>query len=240
MPKTKQPTRKHSTRTPVRKPRTPSRSQSPESALARVSQRRLHVPDLPTPPAVERLLSFDAWVDYGKQLKEHEARLREHLKTFQLVVGDWYNYGTEHWQRPAEKAAREIGYSKETVQNFAWVARRIPDSLRGDDYTFEDYRTVAALPEEAERKEWLEKKCENKWSGKELRRQIASARGDDPAPETAEEREHVRGSALDELVRQWNALGDTLTRKGGDLAVAQADVYFDCANQLSRALGGGR
>lgn len=241
MSKTQRSTRKRlHTRTPSRQPRTHSRSKAPESALARVSQRSLRVPDLPTPPAVERLLSFEAWTDYGRQLKEHEARLHEHLQTFQLVVGDWYNYGVEHWQRPAEKAAREIGYSRETIQNFAWVARRIPASLRGDDYTFEDYRTVAALDEESERAEWLEKKKENEWSGKELRRQIASARGHEPAPATADEREEQRGNALDELAREWNETGDKLARQGGEVSLAQADVYFDCANALARALGGGR
>lgn len=207
-------------------PKTPSRTKSPLQ----------QIPALPAAPTVERLLSFDTWLDYGKQLKAHEGKLAEHVKTYQLVLGDWYAYGLGHWQRPAERAARELGYSKETIENFAWVARKIPPSLRGDGLTFEDYRTVAALSTEAERGEWLEKKQAGGWSGRELRLQIAKARGKPAAPSTKMERRQAEGNALTQLLAAWQAEGDALVAKRDEISLAQADVLFDCAARLERAL----
>ncbi len=211
----------------------------PKTVQRTKGQRPLgEIPALPEPPTIERLLSFDAWLDYGKELKAHEGKLAEHVKTYQLVLGDWYAYGLGHWQRPAERAARELGYSKETIENFAWVARKIPPSLRGDGLTFEDYRTVAALPTEEERGEWLEKKQAGGWSGRELRQQIAKAKGKPAALSTQSERRQAEGNALTQLLAAWQAEGDALVARGDEISLAQADVLFDCTSRLQRAVEG--
>ncbi len=226
--------------------RPPSRARPPERAMPmpiptpprlQLVPKRLHpLPALPTPPTIERQLSFDAWRDYGEQLKAHEGQLAEHVKTFQLVVGDWYAYGVDHWQRPAERAARDLGYSKETIENFAWVARKIPSSLRNDDYSFEDYRAVAALPTADERGEWLAKKRAGDWSGRRLRQEIARAKGKPVAPSTQTARRQAEQDAVTGLVTIWQAEAEALLAKGEPTAMAQADVLFDCAARLERAI----
>ncbi len=86
--------------------------------LQLVPKKLSQIPAIPPAPTVERLLSFDAWLDYGKELKAHESRIADHVKTFQLVVGDWYNYGVDHWKRPAERAAR-LGYLAQDAYLFS-------------------------------------------------------------------------------------------------------------------------
>lgn len=194
------------------------------------------LPDTPA-PALEHLYSFDQWCDYGVQLAEYQSRLGEYVKAYQLLIGDWINYGISHWQRPAEREIKALGFSRETADNFAWVARRIPESLRGDEKaTFEDYRTVAALDSPKERAEWLEKKRANEWSGRELRRQIAAARGKPIAPTSAAARVTFERGAMEKLIEELCTEGTALLAMPDAISQAQGDVKLDCAARLRKAV----
>ncbi len=189
---------------------------------------------------VSGITTFDGWKLYGKQLRDHDDQLAEHAKSFQLVLGDWANFGVSTWGEQAERAIKEIGYKPETIQNFKWVAARIPDSLRDEGTTLEDYRAVAPLATETERKEWLDKKKAEGWSGRRLREEIKKARaGQQARTDVPPERLTTsRRDALTALVDEFNATGDDLLKRGDELSKAQADVYFDCAAQLKDALKG--
>lgn len=210
------------------------------------ARRQSPLPDLPT---VERIPTFEAWLEFGKQLKDYESRLGAHVQRYQLVVGDWANYGTDQWGRAAESAIAKLGYSHETVRNLAWVARRIPASLRNDALTLEDYRAVAPLEDEGEREEWLDRKQSEQWSGRRLRDEIQQSRnGHGAEASSCAEAKPVQATltgvpvsrpkdGLRDLAGEWTADAETLIARGDELSRAQADVYLDCAARLKEAIG---
>lgn len=221
---------------------------------------RALVPKMSSLPVARHYQDFDAWYACGEQLSEFGDMLKRTGAQYQLVVGKWYNDGLlneSKWRKEntvnrkhkaisVEYAAQQLGFDKETIANWGWVERNTIEmrkSLRGDalknghSLTFEDLRAVAALNSPKEQRQWIEKKRENEWSGAELRRQIAEARGKRVAPRALEEREAEQMDALMQLIAELNADGKQLLKKGDKLSLAQADVYFDCANRIKVALG---
>ncbi len=194
------------------------------------------------PVAVDKRLvklDFNGWKDEGKKLKNVERGLGKEVQRVQMAIGAWYNFGIHRWKKNAERAAKVLGYTLDTIQNFAWVDRRIPRSLRNDNLTFEHYRVAAALPREAQRKELLAKAIKNQISGKELRRQVQESKGVKAKPRTTVERREQSATGLTKLIADWRAKAKQLmaTPAEDKLAKAQADVYFDCAHALATALG---
>ena len=133
-----------------------------------MNEKQLTIPALPNLPTIERELQFDEWAATMRDLFEFENKLEGARVKYQLIVGRAFAYGQERWKRGAEHEAVRIGFALGTLYNWSSVARRISPSIERDDLTFEDYRALAKLENDAEREKWIARKQAEGWSGKRL------------------------------------------------------------------------
>ena len=96
-------------------------------------------------------------------------------------IGDWLQYGEREYGERYDAAAAVTGYSKQTLMDAVWVARKVPKSLRVKRLSFGHHKAVAKL-EPAEQKHHLADAARNRWSVAELRERIKeSTEGDSPS-----------------------------------------------------------
>jgi hypothetical protein len=84
-------------------------------------------------------LPYAEWERLGELLKFRRRNIG-------FWIGDWYNWGQEHYGEKFSQALDETGYAKHTIQNAASVAKAIPPSRRRNDVPFGYHAEVAALP----------------------------------------------------------------------------------------------
>ena len=87
-------------------------------------------------------LDYDEWVNIGHQLKAMSQGLM-------FWVGDWLNYGEEHYGEMYAQAMDITGYSYRTVKQAKYIAKKFPPEARNDALSFTHYTAVAG--EEPER-----------------------------------------------------------------------------------------
>ncbi len=82
----------------------------------------------------------DAWLRRGEDIARSLSR-------HQWEIGDWLIEGSKKWERKAYDAAERIfpEYRRETLRNFAYVARAIETSRRSDVLSWSHHEAVAAL-----------------------------------------------------------------------------------------------
>jgi len=200
----------------------------------------LAITDIPT---ITMEPSWDEWVAYGHSLRHHAERVREPVRDFRFIVARWYEYGVEHWRRPAERIAREIGFDPETIQNWAWTARHT-EKLRangGDGLEYEHYRLLAAVRDPDQQAALAARAKNERLSSRQLLREIkrlkrgdASPRGDGSATRDARA---VQMARIERLIEELCAEAEDLLESGDPIQQAQADVKLDCAARLRAALG---
>ncbi len=113
-------------------------------------------------------LSFQEWQSLA-------ARFGAAMSSAAFVIGDWLVYGEDHFrgqQRlpgfekevigsskvPSElyqEALRLTGLDRTTLLTYAYVARRVPSSLRNEHLSWEHHKAVAKLAVD-QQKHWLE------------------------------------------------------------------------------------
>lgn len=104
-------------------------------------------------------LSFEEW-------SELATSIGQAARSIGFIIGDWLVYGqslfgTEGFAEKRVDAAsyqlaiNATGLDLSTLQNYAYVSRNIPFSLRTERLSWEHHRLVAKLPE-AEQQEWIE------------------------------------------------------------------------------------
>ncbi len=113
-------------------------------------------------------LSFEEWQGMA-------ARFGAAMSSAAFVIGDWLVYGEDHFrgqQRlpgmegelgPSPRVSPELygealrltGLDRSTLATYAYVARRVPSSLRNEDLSWEHHKAVAKL-EEDDQKRWLQ------------------------------------------------------------------------------------
>lgn len=136
-------------------------------------------------------LSFEEWAGLAPLAGEMVACAA-------FLIGDWLVYGQDHFERqlplpgfelPAKGRVNRSTYDAAlaatsldftTLQNYAYVARRVPRELRQDKLPWEHHRIVAKLPE-PEQKRWLEIAIKHQTKGRalssrRLRRSIQAGR----------------------------------------------------------------
>ncbi|MCG3177525.1 MAG: hypothetical protein MOGMAGMI_02499 [Candidatus Omnitrophica bacterium] len=227
--------------------------------------KQLSVPSLPTLPAVERELQFDEWAATMRDLFAFENKLEGARVKYQLIVGRAFAYGQERWKRGAEHEATRIGFALGTLYNWSSVARRISPSIERDYLTFEDYRALAKLENDAEREKYILLKQVHSWSGKRLDAEISKSRqlnatseraaATHPTPQSADRNEsdaddvlelesaqpasptRANASKLFSLLKEWEHAAARLQARGDEMSRAQADVYFDCVDALRDSIG---
>lgn len=218
---------------------------------------RTLIPQMPSMPAVRHFDNYDEWFEGGERLAKFGELLKRTGAQYQIVVGEWYKDGLAKeakWRKDTlaskthraisvERAAQELGFDRETIANWGWVASNTtelraalngsgdPSSISG--LTFEDLRAVAALPSPKEQRRWIDDKRANDWSATELRRQIAQARGKPVSPRNDAERQAARDDSAAGLIDRWIGDGNRLL---DEARCDEADLCFDHADKLKRAL----
>lgn len=118
-------------------------------------------------------VSFEEWQDCGIWLRGIE-------RSIQFWVGDFVNYGRDHFGEQAEQgiaseteilAAEATGWKPATVEQYARVARQVPPANRDPDLPFSHHREVADKPE-AEQRPWLTRAKAENWSTEKLRTEL--------------------------------------------------------------------
>jgi hypothetical protein len=104
-------------------------------------------------------LSFDEWQDLASSIGDVASSIA-------FVVGDWLVYGQNLFgtegtpERRVSADAYQVaiaatGLDLSTLQNYAYVSRNVPFSLRTERLSWEHHRLVAKLPD-GEKQGWLE------------------------------------------------------------------------------------
>lgn len=134
-------------------------------------------------------LSFEEWSALAPAIGEVARSLA-------FVVGDWLAYGERFAaQRPLpgfqemptkvesgryDEALLRTGLDRGTLQNYAYVSRNVPSSLRNEGLSWEHHKAVARLDADAQR-HWLglalaENETGRRMSSRRLRRSIEAGR----------------------------------------------------------------
>lgn len=129
----------------------------------------------PTSLALPDKLHFDHWTRIGRQLQLAELAV-------QWWIGDWLNYGESHYSEKYTQALEETGRAKQTLMNYAYVAKAIDTSRRREVVDFSTHAEVASLdPEDQER--ILARAAKENFSRKRVRREAdAIKRAKRPKP----------------------------------------------------------
>ncbi len=114
-----------------------------------------------------RQLSFDRWLQIGKQLTVV-------VDTSTWWLGDWLAYGQDNYGDHYKDAIERTSLDYQTLRNYAWVARRFSPSRRRDKLSFAHHAEVAAL-DEPEQDFWLRKAESLHWSRNNLRRELRAS-----------------------------------------------------------------
>jgi len=153
-----------------------------------------------TPTGIEfrQDLSFDEWNDLGQKLAPVG-------KAIGFIIGDWINYGEKRYGEKYGEALAKTGLSYQTLQNYAYVARKLEISCRHENLGFEHHYVVAKLKTEDEQRHWLDMAEKHELSVRRLRKSINFGRlateeevQGDPA-----DRGYVTYLALLNRIRRW-------------------------------------
>ncbi len=112
--------------------------------------------------------TFDDWLSCGKYLYKTNESL-------QFIIGDYLQYGEQHWGETYRKAVEVFGFDIQTLRNSKWVSRSIQPEPRHPELSFSHHREVAELEPE-EQDELLTEASNNKLSVSALHKLIAQRR----------------------------------------------------------------
>ena len=129
---------------------------------------------------ITRELTFNEW----SELAAHIGRA---ARSVAFIVGDWLVYGQSLFgtegdpDKQVDHASYELaiaatGLDRSTLQNYAYVSRSIPYSLRSERLSWEHHRVLAKLPP-ADIKDWIdacvaEEEAGRKMSTRRLRKSL--------------------------------------------------------------------
>jgi hypothetical protein len=120
---------------------------------------------MPLPPD----LSLPRWQAIG-------VRIGAVAGTSAWWLADWAAYGEDRYGAARyREAVTSTGFTRQTLRNYAWVARRFQVSRRRDELSFAHHAEVASLAE-AEQDSWLDRAARGGWSRTELRRRLRAER----------------------------------------------------------------
>ena len=110
--------------------------------------------------------SYDDWLKLGKPLGLTGAALR-------WWIGDWLNFGIEHFKDHAIQAADMLGLDEGTVANIQKVCAGVKAAQR-TELSFEHHKEVYLFDPFIQEK-WLGKAVQNHWTRADLRGAIKDA-----------------------------------------------------------------
>ena len=86
-------------------------------------------------------MSFDEWQNIGARLDEIDGAIK-------WWIGDWLNFGEQHYGEMYSQAVLVTGYDYQTLANQKWVSSRFELSRRRENLSFSHHAAVASLPPE--------------------------------------------------------------------------------------------
>lgn len=126
--------------------------------------------------SIEERISEDEWWAFFEAIRRIDTAI-------QWVIGDLVAYGEDNFETTYDEIAEVTGYAAETIENYAYVARKVPPSLRNDSLSFNHHYLVASLDTDEDRQRWLQRAEEHELSVADLRKSIGRWRdGIDPEP----------------------------------------------------------
>ena len=134
----------------------------------------------PTELALPHSLPFESWQQLGSVLGAIRGAI-------QWWVGDWLNFGEDHYGEAHAQAMEATGLKFEAVSNWAWVARSVPPERRRAALSWSVHRAVAKL-EPPEQETWLAKAENEGWDTERLGQEM---RGGEATVALCEEHDFV-------------------------------------------------
>jgi len=104
------------------------------------------------------------WYEVGRVLQRIGSGI-------QWLWGDWIEKGEKVWGKTYAEAVEISGLDSQTLQDYAWVARHVHQSLRKRELSFNHHKVIAHLSE-ADQVYWLNEALEKKWTVAEMRAEI--------------------------------------------------------------------
>lgn len=97
---------------------------------------------------IDGRITRDEWWAFFDGVQKIESAI-------QFIIGDLANYGEDAFQISYEDIAGKTGYKTETVENYAYVARNVPQELRNEKLSFNHHYLVASLDVDEQKRDWL-------------------------------------------------------------------------------------
>jgi hypothetical protein len=144
-------------------------------------------------------LTFDEWQALGNELAPV-------AKSIGFIVGDWINYGAGRYGEKYTEALRLTGLSLPTLQEYAYVARRVETSVRTEVLDYTHHKLVAKCKDPQEQRKWLETAEKENLSVARLRKSMNFGRlaTEDEMQQDPADRGVVTHLALiNRLIRWW-------------------------------------
>lgn len=147
---------------------------------------------------VEGRITQEEWWAFFEGVQKIESAM-------QFIIGDLAIYGEDEFRISYDEIAARTGYKKETVENYAYVARNMPQALRNPALSFNHHYLVASLDTAEVKQQWLATAAEHDLSVRNLETAINIWReGGDPQKlfDKVEEKESPVQQARFKAVRE--------------------------------------
>ncbi|MEM9954876.1 MAG: hypothetical protein AAF846_24935 [Chloroflexota bacterium] len=87
----------------------------------------------------------------------------------QFIIGDLAAYGAGEFEISYQEIAEKTGYKVETVENYASIARNVPQEVRNAKLSFNHHQNVAKLESNEQKEYWLRMAEDHELSVRNLR-----------------------------------------------------------------------
>lgn len=144
-------------------------------------------------------LTFEEWQALGIELAPV-------AKSIGFIIGDWINYGDGRYGEKYTEALKLTGLSLATLQEYAYVARRVETSVRTEVLDFTHHKVVAKVKDPEAQRKWLDTAVKENLSVARLRKSMNFGRlaTEDEMEQDPADRGVVTHLALiNRLIRWW-------------------------------------
>jgi len=197
---------------------------------------------------IEADLTFEEWRDLA-------GSIGEAARSIGFIVGDWLVYGQNLFgtdgfpDRKVDEASYQLaiaatGLDLSTLQNYAYVSRSVPYSLRSERLSWEHHRLLAKLPEDKQAG-WIdaciaEEDAGRRMSTRRLRKSLSLGRvasADDLEPDDGDKGTLNHIPFVNRLVGWWRRMQQdrflaTATREQRDALKRDLEPVVHIYNQL--------
>lgn len=115
--------------------------------------------------------TIQEWNTCGSALKSEWQHVSKRATLIQFAIGDWLNYGVDHWGDEIWNYLDPTDYAESTLKNFQSIARNVPLSRRNENLSYKHHSVVAKLSGH-EQAEWLSKAERENLSANALYEQV--------------------------------------------------------------------